>query len=105
MVAERNPQIQKAAVKLRVMSADERARDMFERRIKGERDYRMNMKEATRIGEERGIEKGLEKGIEQGRIEVLTITVANLLKMNLTKDQIAKATGLSLDEIDKICLS
>jgi len=38
MVAEMNPQIQKAVVKLRELSADERARDMYERREKAMRD-------------------------------------------------------------------
>jgi predicted transposase/invertase (TIGR01784 family) len=38
MVAEKNPQIHKAAVKLRELSADERARDLYERREKAIRD-------------------------------------------------------------------
>ena len=48
MVAQRNPQIEKAAVKLRELSADERARDMFERREKGQRDLAMFADDATR---------------------------------------------------------
>ena len=48
MVAQRNPQIEKAAVKLRELSADERARDMFERREKGQRDLAMFADDAMR---------------------------------------------------------
>ncbi|MCL2831809.1 MAG: hypothetical protein FWD78_01435 [Treponema sp.] len=38
MAAETNPQIKKTVVKLQELSADERARDLFERREKGRRD-------------------------------------------------------------------
>jgi len=38
MVANRNPHVQRAVVKLRELSADERARDLFERREKALRD-------------------------------------------------------------------
>jgi hypothetical protein len=38
VLAERNPQVGKAVVKLRELSADERARDMYERREKARRD-------------------------------------------------------------------
>ena len=43
MVAERNPQVKKAVVTLRKLSADEQARDMYERRQKALRD--MNSRE------------------------------------------------------------
>ena len=48
MVAKRNPQISRAAVKLRELSADERARDMFERREKGRRDIASIMEDAEK---------------------------------------------------------
>jgi hypothetical protein len=38
MIAERNPQVKEAVVKLLELSADERARDLFERREKERRD-------------------------------------------------------------------
>ncbi len=38
MITERNPQVGKAVVKLRRLSADEEARDMYERREKARRD-------------------------------------------------------------------
>ena len=41
MTAQRNPQVGKAVVKLRELSADERARDMFERREKSRMDAAM----------------------------------------------------------------
>jgi predicted transposase/invertase (TIGR01784 family) len=130
MVAERNPQIKQAAVKLRVMSADERARDMLERRIKGERDLRMWQKDAMEKGLTKGRAEGLAEGLEKGRIEGLekgrteglekgrteglekgrtegvekerVNIAANLLKINMPKDQIAEITGLTLAEIDNL---
>jgi len=41
VVAERNPQVGKAVMKFRELSADERARDLYERREKARRDVAM----------------------------------------------------------------
>jgi len=38
MIADRNPVVEKAVVKLRELSADERTRDLYERREKARRD-------------------------------------------------------------------
>ncbi|MCL2831806.1 MAG: Rpn family recombination-promoting nuclease/putative transposase [Treponema sp.] len=57
MAAETNPQIKKAVVKLQELSADERARDLFERREKGRRD----MESRERWAEARGEAKEREK--------------------------------------------
>ena len=90
MVAQRNPQVGRAAVKLRALSADERARDMLERREKGERDFAMFVDDAER--------RGLAKGLTEGRVDV----ARNLLNMNLPLEQISAATGLSRDEIEQL---
>ena len=50
MVAERNPQIGNAAVRLRELSADERARDLYERREKARRDQ-VSREKWARLGE------------------------------------------------------
>ena len=78
MVAQRNPQISKAAVKLRELSADERARDMFERREKGRRDV------AALID---------KKAIEIAR---------RLIKRNRPIDEIAEDTGLTREEVEAL---
>ena len=46
----------------------------------------------------RGISQGLAQGAEQKAIE----TAKNLLAMKLPLDSIAKATGLSLEEVEKL---
>jgi len=52
MVAERNPQVKQAVVRLRELSADERARDLFERREKARRDQASREKWAMQQGAE-----------------------------------------------------
>ena len=80
MLAERNPQIGKAVVKLRELSADERARDMYERREKARRDISAQQKWARK----------------QGLMDV----ARNLLGMNMPIDQIVMATGLTCEEVE-----
>lgn len=46
-------------------------------------------------------DEGLEKGVEQGKIE----TAATMLRMGLlTVDQVAEATGLSMEKIEELAL-
>ena len=49
-------------------------------------------------GIEKGLQKGIEKGIEKGRFE----TAINLKKMGVADDIISKASGLSIEEIQKL---
>jgi len=60
MIAERNPQVQRAVVKLRELSSDERARDMYERREKALRD--IDSRERFARAEERQIWQGVVAG-------------------------------------------
>jgi predicted transposase/invertase (TIGR01784 family) len=78
MIAERNPQIRRAAVKLVELSADERARDLYERREKERRDERARM---------RGVKFDIAK---------------NLFLTNLTTDEISNATGLTYEEVESL---
>jgi uncharacterized protein YceH (UPF0502 family) len=48
MLAERNPEVGRAVIKLKKMSADEKARDLYERRLKAMRDHAMHVDEAER---------------------------------------------------------
>jgi hypothetical protein len=82
MVAQRNPQIKRAAVKLRELSADEKARDMFERREKGRRD--------------------VEAYADEARADERTAIARNLLNMNLPIEQIIRGTGLTRSEVEAL---
>ena len=82
MVAQRNPQIRKAVVKLRELSADERARDMFERREKGRRDA---------ADREKGVLKKQALEIAQ-----------RLLERKRPIDEIIEVTGLTCEEVEAL---
>ena len=49
-------------------------------------------------GRNEGLEKGIEKGERQKAIE----TAQNLIKMELTDEQISQATGLSIEDVQKL---
>jgi len=68
MIAQRNPQIEKAAVKLRELSADERTRDLFARREKARRDIVSMVDEAKHEGRT----EGKVEGRAEGRLRVNT---------------------------------
>ena len=50
------------------------------------------------IGEERGRNEGISIGLSQAKIE----TAKNALAMNLSMEQVATLTGLSVEEIEKL---
>ena len=86
MVSQRNPQIKRAAVKLRELSADEKTRDMFERREKGRRDV-------AALVDKKAIEAEHKTKIEIAR---------NLLRRNRPIEEIMEDTGLTREEVEKI---
>jgi predicted transposase/invertase (TIGR01784 family) len=83
MLAEKNPMIEEAYSKLQVMSEDEANRMIYEARLKAQRD------EYSRI------QSALREGRQEGRQEV----ARTLKALGDPVAKIAKATGLSVDEI------
>ena len=53
-------------------------------------------------GIKKGIEKGIEEGIEKGKKAGILATAKNLLNMGMSWQDVAKATGLSEEEIIKL---
>ena len=86
VIAERNPQIGKAVVKLRALSADERTRDMYERREKARRDEESQMRWAR------------QEGLQEGMINV----ARNALNMNMSVEDIMKLTSLSRSDVESL---
>ena len=82
VVAERNPVVSKAVVKFRELSADERARDLYERREKARRDQAAEKKWA----------------IKQAKFEI----AKNLLNRNRPIEEIMEDTGLTHEEIKNL---
>ena len=54
------------------------------------------------IGRAEGLEEGREKGREEGREERNTEVAINLLRLGTPCEIVAKATGLSLEEVAKL---
>jgi hypothetical protein len=82
MVAERNPQVGKAVVTFRELSADERVRDMYERQERARRDFTSQKKWA----------------VKQREFEI----ARNMVIDGKTFDEIARYTGLTYDEIESL---
>ncbi len=53
-------------------------------------------------GMEKGLKKGREEGLEKGREETKLEVARNLLGLGIEMDKVAKATGLSEEEIRKL---
>ena len=53
-------------------------------------------------GREAGLQVGIQQGIEQGSEQAKIETAQNLLAMHLSLDNIAKATGLSLETLKNL---
>ena len=78
-------------------------RSMF----KKARDY--GREEGIDIGKSQGISIGMSKGIDigksEGKKEERNLIAKELLKMNFSLEKISAATGLSKEEIEKMCNS
>jgi len=88
------------------VSKDEEERAKFRSRRMYESDLESNLATAEdrgrQIGRQEGIQKGLKRGIKKGRQEGVFEVAGNLLKTSLPLDEIAKVTGLTIEEIDKL---
>ena len=58
--------------------------------------------EGMEKGMKEGIEKGMEKGMKEGRAEGKTEMARNLKAMGIPTETIMKASGLTLEEIEKL---
>ena len=59
-------------------------------------------KKALAKGEAKGMEKGMKKGMEKGRYEAMFDMARNFLALGVEMDKIATATGLPMQELEKI---
>jgi len=113
-VSQTNPAINEAWGVIKVLSGDEQARAIAEAREKARMDHDSFLADARSEGLEEGLEKGRVEGRETGRAEGRAegretgraeekIEVArNLLQEKTSVELIAKATGLTLEEIRRL---
>lgn len=103
MLAENNPLLAKAYNELRILSNNEEMRTEYEARIKAKRDEISRLEGALAAGEAKGREEGRTEGRTEGRVEGIkegkAEIVKNMLKRNVTVEDISRLTGLSVDRI------
>ena len=63
--------------------------------------FDLGKKQGIDLGKRQGIELGEERGKQERSVEI----VRNLLSMRMAKPEVAKATGLSIEEVDRLALS
>ena len=87
--------IYKANEKLTFLANDKEALRLYHMRELAQIDYNSGMRRAKDEGKKEGKKEGRIEGKKEGKIE----TARNLKEMNMPHEQIAKATGLTLEEI------
>lgn len=95
---EENKAIGQAMGKLKELSADEELRRVAELRQKAILDEKAIKRRAEEIGREEGLKQGLQEGIKEEKINM----TKKLLSEKMDFSFIAKVTGLSITEIEKI---
>ena len=90
--------VQAAMETLQYVSSDKVARQIYDARLKTINDRNSDMT----IAREEGRQEGLEEGLAEGALQKAIETAKNLLLMQLSIEQIAQATGLSIDEIEQL---
>ena len=101
-----NPEISKALEELKVSGFTEeelRAYDKFWDGVRVEKSLQHDsFQEGKAEGMEEGIARGMEEGIAKGELQKSLSIAKNLLKMGMTIQQVADATGISEEEIKQI---
>lgn len=70
----------------------------YEDSLKAYRDIKNSIDTAKEEGREEGRKEGREEGVAKEKLA----TAKRLLGMGLTQEQVAKGTGLSIKEIEKL---
>jgi predicted transposase/invertase (TIGR01784 family) len=114
--AEKNPAINEAWGIIKVLSGDERQRALAESREKYHRDMQAWLSDARHEGLSEGLKEGRQKGMQEGRLEGKQegrmegvqeekLNVARTaLGDNIPHTLIAKLTGLSIEEIERLAV-
>jgi predicted transposase/invertase (TIGR01784 family) len=95
MLAQKNPDLEKAVTRLEWLSQSEEAHDLYEARCKMRRDIASEKYDAWLDGQEDGMIKGLVKGREEGREEERKHLARKLLQRGRPIAEIMEDTGLS----------
>lgn len=107
---DKNPKIKESIKKVDEFLSDDEIRDIIEAQEKWEMDYRSSISDAKRIslekglaeGHKKGLVEGHEQGLAEGREKERKEIIRKLLTINMDIKQIAKATGLTEEDILKL---
>ena len=98
MLATTSPILQMLNEKIDVLSLNPEERKLYESRMKLKSDIATISEAQFKAGAEWGIAEGEARGSRQAKLE----TAKNLLNIGLSRENIAKATGLSRAEVEAI---
>ena len=106
MLAQESTMMRKANTTIELMEMSPRDKWLYDSRMKYEHDRASCISEGYRQGIEQGKIKGRQEGIQQGfadgSYQKALETAKNLTEMGFAVEAIAKATGLSLEEIENL---
>lgn len=91
--------LSEARERLRVDALSDQDKQAYYRHMESVRHMKSLFDTSRDEGYEEGMDKGLAKGLAKGRSERAKEIAKQLKAMGLTTEQIAQATGLTLDEI------
>ena len=98
VLEQESPMMRKANTTIELMEMSPRDKWLYESRMKYEHDKASCISEGYRQGIEQGIQQGFADGAHQNKLE----TARNLTEMGFAVEVIAKATGLSIEEVQSL---
>ena len=98
MLEQESPMMRKANTTIELMEMSPRDKWLYDSRMKYEHDRASCINEGYQQGIEQGIQQGFADGAHQNKLE----TARNLTEMGFAVEVIAKATGLSIEEIKSL---
>ena len=80
--------------------------DLFEKHDSAliEEGKKLGLDEGKKLGLDEGEKIGLAKGKTEGKAEMASSIARNLIAMRMPEDDIAKATGLSIDQVQALAV-
>jgi predicted transposase/invertase (TIGR01784 family) len=94
--------IQKAEAKMGYVTQDKEVLRAYQIRELAMSDWTSGINHAREEGREEGIQEGMAQGMQRGQREKALEIARNLQGLGIPEEQIAQATGLSLEEIAQI---
>ena len=101
-LAQGNPVMVKANEVMNNFYLDDKERERYMAAGRYESDRISMIHESERRGLEQGIQRGKQEGLKEGLHQKAIETAKNLLNIGLSMEDIAKATGLSREEVGSL---